>query len=410
MLKKIFRRKNATRYYLILIAFLFCFFFSNDFGLIDIQKTAIVIAAAIDRDGEEFVLTSQIAVPQASKQGEQVQPVQIESRGKTVAEAFSKVNAKTGWYPKLVFCNLIVLGKTAVERDVFEGLDFFLRDEYMADNCSLAVTEGDAKEILSSKTPIEEIPALAVQKVLSEHAARVGTALPVTLRTFSASHYSSAKSGFIPILKKEQASGESSSSHGQGGGQSGSQSQSQNQSQSGGKNQGESKETVFSASETALFKEGVMVGKLNEEQTFALAAVKRDLRLAGFFTGEAGNNYTLLVKKNENKIRLTVDKNAQPKLFVQATVIAGIQDNSSPSTVTELAEEGSLPPAVKKAAEEKLKKTVEDVFQIAKDCGADVFGATEMLRKYQSKYFSTYHDDLLSRIKLSVKIQFRALR
>ncbi len=404
MLKNSLRRKNATRYYLILIAFLFCFFFSNDFGLIDIQKTAIVIAAAIDRDGEDFVLTSQIAVPQASKQGEQVQPVQIESRGKTVAEAFSKVNAKTGWYPKLVFCNLIVLGKTAVERDVFEGLDFFLRDEYMADNCSLAVYEGEAKEILSSKTPIEEIPALAVQKVLSEHAARVGTALPVTLRTFSASHYSSAKSGFIPILKKEQASGESSSSAGQGNGNG------QSQNQSGGQSQGESKETIFSASETALFKEGVMVGKLNDEQTFALAAIKRDLRLAGFFTGEAGNNYTLLVKKNENKIRLTIDKNAQPKLFVQTTVTAGIQDNSTPSTVTELAEEGSLPPALKKAAEKKLKRTVEEVFQIAKDCGADVFGATEMLRKYQSKYFSAYHDNLLSRVQLFVKIQFRALR
>lgn len=388
------------RYFLILIGFLFVFFFSNDFGLIDIQKTAIVIAAGIDREDEEFVLTAQIAVPQASKQGEQVEPVQIESRGKTMAEAFSKVNAKTGWYPKLVFCKLIVLGKSAVERDVFEGLDFFLRDEYMADNCLLCVYEKDAKEILSSQTPIEKISSLAIQKVLSGHAAKVGTSMPSTLRTFSAAHYSSSESGFIPILKRQPVSSEQSSGVSSQGGQE----------KSGEPSSEQSGQTVFSASETALFKKGVMVGKLNERQTFALAAVKNKLRLASFFTSDAGSNYTLLVKKNENKIALTVDKNAQARLKIKATMTAGIQDNSTPSTVTELAEEGALPKAVKDAAEKTLQKSVQEVFAIAQECNSDIFGVTELLRKHQSKYYSAYKKDLLSRLLLSVEIKFQPLR
>lgn len=388
------RRKNGVRYFLILIGFLLFFFFSNDFGLLDIQKTAIVIATAIDREGEDFLLTTQIAVPQASKQGEQVEPVQMESRGKTVAEAFSKINEKTGWYPKLVFCKLIVLGKTAIERDVFECLDYFLRDEYMADNCLLAAYEGNAKEILSAQTPIENISSLAVQKVLSEHSAKVGTTLVATLRTFSSAHYSASQSGYMPILKKLPVASENPT----------------------GDNPqptpttAKSQQTVFSASETALFKKGVMVGKLNEEQTFAFSAVKNKLRLASFFTYADGSNYTLLVKKNENKTSLTVDKNAQARLKIKATITAGIQDNSTPSTVTELAEEGDLPKNVKKSAEEKMKKTVEEVFFIAKNANADIFGATEMLRKYQSKYFSAYKDDLLSRIILSVEIKFQPLR
>ncbi|MBQ8446489.1 MAG: hypothetical protein IJX31_01785, partial [Clostridia bacterium] len=102
--------RNTVRYYILIVAVLAFLFFSNDFGLTDVQKTAIVMSVGIDREENEFILTSQIAVPQSSKQGNASQAVQLVSRGKTVAEAFEQINAKTGWYPKLVFCKLIILG------------------------------------------------------------------------------------------------------------------------------------------------------------------------------------------------------------------------------------------------------------------------------------------------------------
>ena len=43
--------RNSVRYYLIVAAVLIFLFFSNDFGLTDVQKTAIVMAAGIDREG-----------------------------------------------------------------------------------------------------------------------------------------------------------------------------------------------------------------------------------------------------------------------------------------------------------------------------------------------------------------------
>ena len=51
-----------------IIAIVFCavflLFFSNDFGLIDVEKTAIITAVAIDKteDGN-YKVTAQIAVP-----------------------------------------------------------------------------------------------------------------------------------------------------------------------------------------------------------------------------------------------------------------------------------------------------------------------------------------------------------
>ena len=95
--------KNTVRYFLLISIFLTFLFFTTDFGLIDIQKTAIVLAAGIDRDGDDFIVTSQISIPKSSDQGKSTSAVQIVSRGKTVAKAFDEINAKTGWYPKLVF-------------------------------------------------------------------------------------------------------------------------------------------------------------------------------------------------------------------------------------------------------------------------------------------------------------------
>ena len=212
--------RNTVRYYLAIAALLIFFFFSNDFGLIDIQKTALIMAVGIDREDNTFIVTTQIAVPEASSQGEQAQAVQIESRGDTVADALSQINVKTGWYPKLVFCNLIIIGQEAAKRNVFDALDFFLRDEYMSDGCLVATCEGTAKEILNTKTPIDPMSSVAAQKVLSLHAKQVGTAAPNTLREFSMGYFSNSKSSYMPILKPEkqqESSGEKSGENSEGG-------------------------------------------------------------------------------------------------------------------------------------------------------------------------------------------------
>ena len=89
--------KNTVRYYILIVVALIFLFFSGDFGLIDVQKTALVMAVGIDREENTFIVTSQIAIPQSSKQGQASETVQLVSRGKTVADAFEEINAKTGW-------------------------------------------------------------------------------------------------------------------------------------------------------------------------------------------------------------------------------------------------------------------------------------------------------------------------
>ena len=64
----------------------------------------------------------------------------------------------------------------------------------------------------------------------------------------------------------------------------------------------EEKKPVFSAGETALFYNGVRVGKLTEKETFALHTVKSELRLATYSV-ENSPTCTLSIKSNQPKIK-----------------------------------------------------------------------------------------------------------
>ena len=146
-------------------------FFSNDFGLVDIQKTAIVLAAGIDRDEEGFALTAQIAVPKGTDRTTGgTSSVEIEGKGTTVSDCITDIYTKTGWVPKLIYCDLVLLGETATQQDVFDCLDFFLRNEYIPDSCLLAACEGSANELLSSTSAIDDTSALALEKLFSDAA------------------------------------------------------------------------------------------------------------------------------------------------------------------------------------------------------------------------------------------------
>lgn len=407
-----FKKKVPVLYALAAI-FLTILFFSNDFGLVDIQKTAIVLAVGIDREKDSFVVTSQIAAPSASADPKaSAEAVQVETRGDTVGAAIQKINEKTGWYPKLVFCNLIILGKTATEKNAFESLDFFLRNEYMSDDCNLCCTEGSAGELLSGSSAVEQISSLAISKILSEHSAKLGLVAASNLRDFATHYFSCCGCGYMPIVSqspltekddKEQADGQKEQSgsgkkqgdEGQGGNPGG---------EAGGKEQ------TFTATNTALFSDGIYKGKLTAEETFAFQCIRNDLRLAAFDAEHGGVTYTLLIKKSKASVKFSVDDYAVPRLKISVTVKAGLQDLSSSQTIAEIAAPDKTKEAVLKAAGEKFAKAVRSVFEKSRALNCDIFDVKNRLHKYESAYFSAYKDSVLERLLFSAEAKFEPTR
>ncbi len=415
-------QKNTIRYYLLILLALAFLFFTGDLGLIDVQKTAIVMAVGIDREDDTFILTSQIAIPQASKQGKATETVQLVSRGNTIAQAFEEINAKTGWYPKLVFCHLIILGEKTAEQNVFDALDFFLLDEYMSDNCLLATCDGLAKDLLNVSALVDPSGSVAMQKILSPHAERVGTVLPSTLREFAIGYYSDSKSAFLPIIKTQpqqehvggsenSGGGDSSDSSGSGG--SGGSSSSSGSSSSGGSSGGSSganDKPVFSASETALFVGGKRVGTLTKEETFAFGAVKQELRLAAYSVETDGATCTLTVRRNLPKTKFKVGSDGRATYRVNLTMTAGLLDYSKALPRQKTADVGDVPSDAFGAAEKKLGAQILTTFEKCRACGCDLFGITEQLQKHHNRRYEELKTDALKNAIVHVAVRFQNVR
>ncbi len=402
-------KKNTVRYYIIVIAFLAFLFFSNDFGLIDVQKSAIVMAVGIDREEEGFVLTSQIAVPQSSDQGNASKAVQLVSRGKTVAQAFEQINAKTGWYPKLVFCSLILFGKQAAEDNVFDALDFFLREEYLTDDCQLAVCNGLAQEMLNTTALVDPSSSVAMRKVLSDHAERVGTVFSTTLKDFSIGYYGDSQSATLPVLKTQPQQEKKPPQQNSGGSSDGGN-ESAGGSSEGGAGGEKQDQPVFSAQETALFVRGRWVQTLTAEETFAVNATIGKLRLATYSVETGGETCTLVIKRNMPNVSLDLGKDGKGVLKVELTMVAGIMDYSKAQDLEDIKDMGSPPDGAFAAAEKKLSSAIITAYEKSKAVGCDVFGLQERLVKYKKRKYLEHKDTLLGDTALSVTVRFGSLR
>jgi Ger(x)C family germination protein len=377
------QNKRTVIYYLcILIALAFAFF-TNDFNLINVQKTAIVTAIALDKEEGGFSLTAIVANPASqgdgqSNQGGQKQGADgfatVGGKGSTVAEALEDVNAKTGWYPKLIFCRLLILGESLCNENVFDGLDFFLRNEYAADDCLLAAADGKASELLNATPPLKAAVSEAIEKVLSDQSKLVGAVLTNTLRPFAVSYFSAGNSGYLPLLKKTKEEGGD----------------------------------VFSASETALFVNGKRIGTLDKEETFALACVKNPLRLASYTVESEGESTTLLFKNNRRKQRFLLNGN-RPSIEIELTVYADLSDRSNSQNLDGLSRR-ELRSVVYVAAADTLQKQIERTFEHCRAMEFDAFDAIGKLQKYENEHYERLKDSLIENLQLTVSVRFAPIR
>ncbi len=415
---------------LFVLALLAILFFSNDFGLIDVQKTAIITEVGIDvTEDKKYEVTAKIAVPEASKNGSESKAVALSGAGETVAKAFQDINARTGWYPKLIFCDVILLGEGTVKADVFDVLGYFLRNQYMSDNVLLATCQGSAKDLLNTQIPAQNLSGFSLNKILSTEARAAGNVSTVNLKDFAVGYYSNHKSGFMPyvtLLSPQDGEGGGNDANGGNGGgggnaQSGKQSGSSGSSSgssSGGGGQGgkggksgqggneENSEKVFDASQTAVFYEGKQVALLNTDESFAINLTLSSIRLASMQVDEGDFEYSLALTGVKSKVLFKME-GTTPVLKVNLQANARTNDTNQSASLNEVALPNAVPDEVLRLGERQLKERLSAVFEKCRAVNCDVFELLDKLEKFENKYFDAYKDVLLSRIIPSFEVTLK---
>lgn len=391
MRAKRFLRSFPMKLWIILAAIVAITFFSNDFGLVDIQKTAIILAAGIDRTADGFSLTAQIAVPKGSDRTTGgTSSVEIEGQGATVSDCISAIYAKTGWVPKLVFCDLVLLGEEAARANAFDALDFFLRNEYAPDSCLLAVCEGTAAETLKATSAIDDASSLALEKLFSDAAKKSGRVMTTTLREFAIGYYGRSASGYMPYVRMSSQSGA------QGG--SGGQNAAGGQGAAGGQS---GQEMIFSAEQTAVFSQGRMTDVLTEAETFAFSLLKGNV-YGGTLPSDG---ITLSVLRNDGSVSLAEEPTLQATLSVDLKVRLAGRD--APSSLENVAKD-SVTEEELAAAESALRGAIGSLWERCAQSECDLFNLRRTLYRRSAAAYGTWKP--LSQIGTEIRVRIEGLR
>ncbi len=386
------------------------FFFSNDFSLIDIEKTAIIVALGIDKSGDDIEITAQIGVPQATEQALVNDDTLISAKGKTVMNAIENLSKNSGWFPKLAFCNVIIIGKNLAYDDVSAITDNILASEHFQNSALLSVCDGDAKNFLSTPTPLDAISSFAIQKVLIENGAASSAVMDTTVKSFCESNHGRNACGYMPYLKiKNDALGQEDSSSATTsfyydntsdngliggllsniplaeGGKSG---------KSGGSGGGESDDSqktptaVFDASRTAIFKDGKIVDILSGDETIVYNLLHLSADRIVLPVVSEDEKAALEVFDSRHKISLNYG--VKPQIIFNLSVTVRMLDESSDGKNNSLGRRATVPEDFLNSLEYSLTSTVNELAERMLCREIDLFGIRNMTYKYHHKNYEEY--------------------
>ena len=376
---------------LLLISLLF---FSNDFGLIDIEKTAIITAIAVDKSQDgEYEVTCQIAVPEASNAVSENQKAQMVGKGSTIGNAIKTMGSLSGWFPQTIFCNLIILGNDVLEQDVIGVLDYFHKTMRVQDSAQIVLAEKKAKELLNSSTPLDNISSFAIQKILLKNPGFDQDVYAVDIKTFCVGYYGRSKTSLLPIIKtiptekENQQNQEESSSTTQ-----------QSDTKTSGK-------TAFDATNTALFLNGKKVGEFDKKLTNTLNMLTKKVNGSAFAVNDVdGVNYLLTIKRDKSKIKLSADEN-NLNLDISIKLYCLISDQTSTLQEGVFMNSDIIPDKVKRTTENMIKQNVLELLSTVKQTRADVLNLKEKLYRFCNKQYSRYKDNYLDVMKVNVNVE-----
>lgn len=423
-------KKLSVLVYWAIIIVLIGLFFTNDFGLVDIRKTSIIVAVGVDVEDEEVQVTAQLAVPQPSENGEGVQYTQVQGSGFTIADALNEINAKTGFYPQLKFCKLILIGEECQKEELFKILSCFYRRNFSELTALVAMCQGKASEMLAMSASIKPETSESIKQVLSEELKKSANVSSMNLKEIAQANFSVSKACYMPYVEAnkpgtsapgggDSVGGEQSGSGGQGGGEQGGSGGSSGGGGQGGGGQpgggstgsssggGEEKQE-FTARRTAYFADGKFKGLLDETQSFMLDIISNEIRLAVLPFDHEGTHYTLGLKNTNGGIKLKV-KNGVPELTFSFKAKAQVQGVKKSVTPENTANDDVVPPEVLKSAEEEMQKRFENLLKVCAESDCDLLKIRELLHKFNHKYYDAFKDDILTRVKVNYKIDIQSV-
>lgn len=179
-------------------------------GYRDINDLALVMAVGVDRTPEGRVLvTVQVARPGMGGGGQGAgsissaggKPVYVAAaEGRSVFEAIRNLALFTSRRIMWAHNKLVVIGEAQARHGVAEIIDFFTRNPELRYRSFVALAEGDARDVVSSSTGMEAMPADSIERTF-RYSRLTGEAQRIDVKEFAAAYLDDGVTSFLPVLR-----------------------------------------------------------------------------------------------------------------------------------------------------------------------------------------------------------------
>lgn len=385
----------------------------------------IVTGLAIDKIDGEYQVTAQIikTTPGSKPPGTSAEVDFLIDKSKVLSEAVAKLAYKGGKVSSFSHTNFIVVGKSILEDDVSQCLDYFVRDKIIKNSALVLFAEDKAGEELQKTKQTELSVGIGLQKVYTFKEYN-SDGLMVTMIDFlkhsGSNTGTSVASTFKLETNKEQQTGSGGSSTGSGGssgsGQSSGSSGGSSGESGGSSGSGEEYQYFKQTSPLMCFKEGKFAGKIESEDDidgFMLAHKKSkviEISLENINGGRFKNSQIEVAIKNKKtrfKIRYEADTPCfDIKVVIRKSEIGEVLSDKIIGTLTE--EEFDL---VVDALKKEIAKKVAGCFETTKGFGVDIFNAYDYAYKFAYKDTIKFDskEDFLNALKINVGVDVKQM-
>ncbi|HAN44377.1 MAG TPA: hypothetical protein DCP97_03200, partial [Ruminococcaceae bacterium] len=180
----------------------------------ELKERSIIQALGVDWRDEKYYITLQIFNPKSGGENamdsSNLGSIIVNASGETISDAIKNAGQKQG--KKLFFGNnkLIVLGRTACERDISEMISYFTSNNEFSPKINVVAAEGDAEEIVAMKTKNDVVPADFISKTINS-SYKNGLSAKATVFDIVRILNNEGGSVQMPLLKTKKEDEESSS-------------------------------------------------------------------------------------------------------------------------------------------------------------------------------------------------------
>lgn len=330
-----------------------------------INEKLIIHGIGVDKEEDKYVVTMHVLNTNAlsDEGGNKEEKIEVISRdGYTLLDAIANIEKSSGKKALYSHNLILVVGKETAGLYMDKILSFFSSDYNLRPSVEVLISQTTAKDVLNIKNDDKLITADDIMSML-ETSYNKEDQLKFALKSFLGDMQSDYKSAKAFCISSTQDVLES---------------------------------YVLQISNMAVFKDKVMKGILDEDETKGFLEISGELKNVEQDVTVDGNNLSCLIKKSKCKIKTLIeDGTPQFNIFIKATVNV-YNDN--------LRDNENIKPAIEKKLCELANKSINRAL-IEYEC--DIFNFSRHLMNANINYFKSNREnitDLLVNAKYYINI------